>query len=290
VSSAETFDAVVKLLPPGFSPEVILALIATTPDVQHPSGSAVLISPHCALTAKHVIEDYVDLKASANGRLAITGRSGLVKDHENTDWRFDQVVLDPNPKSDLALLVLSAEEPPITGLRYPTIYIPPPETGDEIIAVGFPSSTIEPSVDKGGPVSRWNDLPTISYGRVFEVHHQKRDEVLANFPSFMADCKVDGGMSGGPVFDRHGFLRGIISRGFSINSNKSHTTTIQSIWTSLLLPTITSSLVTKGYGKSLYEAVQQGRIVAIGMERLDPEFREDGALKRLSLLAAPIPR
>src|SRR5262249_38049728 len=153
---------------------------------------------------------------------------GLVKDHENTDWRFNQVIWDPN--SDMALLVLSAEEPPITGLHYPTIYIPPPETDDEIVAVGFPSSTIEPSADKNAPVSRWNDLPTISYGRVFEVHHQKRDEFLANFPCFIADCKVDGGMSGGPVFDRNGFLRGIISRGISLNDNKKHTTTLQSGW------------------------------------------------------------
>jgi S1-C subfamily serine protease len=226
------------------------------------------------------------MKAPHDAPLTITVRSGLVKDHENTNWQFDRVVVDPN--SDMALLVLSAEEPPITGLRYPTIHISPPEIGEEIVAVGFSSSSIEPSVDKNGAVSRWTDLPTISNGRVFEVHQQKRDEFLANFPCFIADCKVDGGMSGGPVFDRNGFLRGIISRAISLNDNKSHTTTIQSIWTSLLLPTIDSSLINKGYGRSLYDAAQQAKILVTDMERLEPRFREDRTFEGLTLRGAPV--
>jgi hypothetical protein len=274
-------DDIFQLMPPSFSPEVVLSLIATTSNKQHPSGTAVMISPHCGITAKHVVDEYFQFTKSPDTELSILGRSGLVTKHQNRDWRFKHVVT--NPGSDIAVLVLESDQAPIYGLHYPNINVIPPEVGDIIIAVGFHSSRIEASMDEVGPVSKWIDRPMISKGRVFEVHQQRRDQTLMPYPSFTADCRVRGGMSGGPVLDESGFLRGIVSRGFS----SIDATTAQSIWTSLILPIDKTPLPQYGYGSSLYEAALRGKIVAFGIGRLEALFNTDGSIETLSLKEPP---
>src|SRR2546427_316313 len=97
------------------------------------------------------------------------------------------------------------------------------------------------------------------------------------YPSFTADCRVFGGMSGGPVFDERGCLRGIISRGFSSAEDDVNATTAQSVWTSLILPIDKTALPAHGYGITLYEAALRGKIAAFGIHRLQPSFRQDGS-------------
>ena len=105
------------------------------------------------------------------------------------------------------------------------------------------------------------------------------------YPCFMANCDVRGGMSGGPIFDETGFLRGIISRSMSPIDDDHHATTAQSVWTSLILPIDKTVLYdTLEYGPSLYEATLRGKILASGIHRLAPSFREDGSLETLSLM------
>ena len=261
----ETRDAetIGDRLPPGFSPEVVLCLVATTPNEARPSGTAVMISPHCALTAKHVVDDYIEMTAAPESELSILGRSGFVPKHQNRDWRFNQVVRVE--KSDIALLVLASNQPPVFGLNYPKINLIPPEPGEVIVAMGFHSSNTVASADGAGPLRAWEDTPTISRGVVFEVHHQARDKILMPHPCFMADCDVRGGMSGGPVFDETGFIRGIISR------------SIAPIDKTILCSTL-------DYGPSLYDSVLRGRILASGIQRIAPTYRGDGSLKTLSLM------
>ncbi len=123
-------EAIVELLPPGFSPEVVLCFVATTPQETHPSGTAVMITPHCALTAKHVIDDYLEMTATPESELRILGRSGFVPKHQNRDWLFNQVVrIDA---SDIAVLVLASNQPPIFGLNYPKINLIPPVLYDTL--------------------------------------------------------------------------------------------------------------------------------------------------------------
>jgi hypothetical protein len=50
-----------------------------------------------------------------------------------------------------------------------------------------------------------------SIGRVIEVFPNGRDKFLLPFPCFQIDCKINSGMSGGPVYNESGKVCGVIA-------------------------------------------------------------------------------
>lgn len=266
------------VLPPGVDPAVVLSLVATYPKdgTNHPSGSAIAISDHFALTAKHVVDDYIAKEAERGGAM-VRAASALSEDHKQREWSIRASVTDA--ATEIALLYFGESGAPIKGLDFPVLEIAPPATGTKAIAIGFAESTAEPL---HGDAWEWRERPNISRGRITEVHLGGRDGVLMPYPSFATNNLVKGGMSGGPVFSEDGRVLGIVSSG--IEDEAAPYATISLIWTALGLPLSKLKLPEDGRDYLLDLAVR-AEIRCSNLKCLDSEYREslDGPKLRLTL-------
>lgn len=247
-------EDLVRFVPAGLDLRCVLALVAGSDDQQKfsPSGSAVLISDRLAITAWHVLDDYEQefgLRRELERRIdcGIEAASGFAG-HER--WKCNgyswgrERTTDPTgttannandpesrPISDIAILEVSAESP-LSGLRFPRLRLVPPEVGEVVVAMGFPSASI---VRRDDGLLKWDDEASVSKGKVVELNHQKRDSTRAWFPSFAVDFFAPGGMSGGPVLDAGGRVIGIVSSSLEFSDGGSYTT-CASVWPVLAYP------------------------------------------------------
>lgn len=265
-----------ETLPPGVDPAVILSLVATfqRDRTNHPSGSAIAISDHFALTAKHIIEEYVE--KAAGGGVMIRAASALSEGHQHREWTIQASVTEPG--TEIGLLYFGAEGAPIKGLEFPTLEIAPPSAETKVIAVGFAESTAEPIHEDAW---EWRERPIISTGRITEIHNEKRDAVLMPYPSFSTDNFVKGGMSGGPVFGVDGKLLGIVSR--SIEDEANPYSVFSLVWTALGLPLWPLKLPGERRAFLLDMAVRL-EILCSHLGRLFPSYGEGPDGPTLSLL------
>jgi hypothetical protein len=264
-----------RQLPAGVDPTTILSLVATLPDGSHfPSGSAIAISESLALTAKHVVDDY--MRFADAEKIIVRAASGLSHAHKNRAWRITASATDE--VTEIALLYLGESGAPVKGLRYPALELSPPEVGAVVTAVGFAESACVPFDDK---YWGWSEDPSVSFGRVLEVHPRRRDRLLMPYPSFTTSCFVRGGMSGGPVFDQAGRIVGITSRA-SADESAPHAV-CSLVWTSLGLPL--RNLPLGGDNKQyLLDLAVRGEIATENFKLIEAKFVDAGRL-RLYLLS-----
>lgn len=171
---------------------------------QHTLGSAVLVHPGIAITAKHVLSDW----------LAALGRGGAAAvcqapqaDHVHV---WDIVSVHSLDTADLAVLVLRyrTDLPPLNAFSVAYITTRMPTVGDRVFLAGFTAETatipISSDMRIGGNVR-------VSVGRVIDVWPEGRDRVMLPSASFAVDSPAFGGMSGGPVLDSQGRMIGTVS-------------------------------------------------------------------------------
>lgn len=175
-------------------------------------GSCTAINGLLALTAKHVVEDYVQDTAHTLDAIQIIDGKHYIVWSVTGGWS--------HPFTDLALLRLAT--PP--GVSDTSLVIEPkgllvdpfhPLVGQRVAAFGYHSSRVEVSRNPNG--SRHIDVrdePTVSVGLVRAVHPQGRDRVVAPFPCYQVEARYDAGMSGGPVFDDRGAVCGVVFTGY----------------------------------------------------------------------------
>jgi hypothetical protein len=97
-------------LPVGIKPATILALVAEWPGAApFASGSAIAISDHFALTARHLIEDFAE--HSGGRELRLSAASAISANHQDREWVVNQVVTSPS--TEIALLFLGDLGAPI---------------------------------------------------------------------------------------------------------------------------------------------------------------------------------
>ena len=110
-----------------------------------------------------------------------------------------------NTNSDVALLVIdqTVSRYPVEPLKWMELSLDEPEKDSLCMAVGYPQSTGDRSSVK----------MMASRGVIEEVHPNKRDSVLSNFPSFQTTGLYKSGMSGSPIFDSKGYIMGVVSHG-----------------------------------------------------------------------------
>jgi|GEM_PF-2940571 len=197
--------------------EFALSLISVVDNEHYPSGTAIFIGPHLAITAKHVIEDYISkhkTKTKTTGANQVSVPFNVLaaqtitigKESYSVLWNAHQIKLCG--ASDIALLHLNpiSELPKGYKPRQIKVDFKIPEIKERIFAFGYTQST---SNTEGQNV-HWEHQPCTAVGEVVEVYPQKRDSVSLTFPSFMVNARFDGGMSGGPVFNEAGRLCGIV--------------------------------------------------------------------------------
>jgi len=107
----------------------------------------------------------------------------------------------------------------------PQIDLAPPAVGERVHAFGYPKTKVESTPER---LLVALDGHT-SGGDVAEIHHVRRDRSMLNFPCFAVNMRVDGGMSGGPVFNADGHLCGIACSSFDLGDD-GHVAYVSTLW------------------------------------------------------------
>lgn len=207
----------------------------TTGDL-HACGTASIIGRGYAITAAHVIDDFVRV-------------FGIHTDeHGNAHSNFDLLLyLTLNEGADLLpLKVLKVWSGVMTDIallflgvpeewnesdhtwKIPRIQLLPPQEGERIVAFGFSNPEI---TDCSMSRATIDIKPRTATGTVVEVHHLCRDTVRLSFPCFRVNARFDGSMSGGPVFNSAGDLCGIVCSSLPADDqNDEHVSYVTALW------------------------------------------------------------
>ncbi len=265
--------------------EFALALAARRGDTFAPSGTAIVIAPYLALTAKHVIEDYwrrfetAPLVAACDdesgnpqtnnpGKFSILAYQVLGGGRTGQIWNVTKIVL--STFTDVAFLHLTH---PIGGVRgYEwrgvKLRLDPPPVGARIVGFGYHSPRISVVVSDGSNSEiEWQDSPTTTAGEVLEIYRKRRDSSMLPFPCYRTSARFEHGMSGGPVFNDQGELCGLICAGGKTeNDYYSHVTTL---WPSMgTVMDIDRKGFPSGQSYPVLELARDGYIRAEGWQKV----------------------
>jgi hypothetical protein len=197
----------------------------------HIWGSAVLVAPGVALTARHVVDEMRD-----NGFLGEAGGYLLALGFHNDGmviWNADSFTsIDDSDLSFLTLVNATAQPANAAkkaiSVNVATLAAREPLMGESISLVGFKAQETKfenLTHGRGAAVALLG-----SVGPVIDVYRKGRDRSRPN-PSAGISAKTVGGMSGGAAFDAHGRLIGIITSGLG-----DETSFISLSWPSVFTP------------------------------------------------------
>jgi hypothetical protein len=173
-------------------------------------GSAVMVAPGVALSAGHVMTDWIAAVTQGKAGCMLTGfvKGGQVY------WRAVGVRVDA--ATDLAIISVELagapeKSPPI---RLAHLSTRTSAVGESLMFCGYRGA--EPKFEHGGKDIELTATAYVSTGKINAIHAAGRDRVRYPWPCYEVDCVIDGGMSGGPVFDSQGFLVGVAGGGFDV--------------------------------------------------------------------------
>ncbi len=204
----------------------VLPVVAIDELEMRPLGTSFFIAPGLALTARHVVEDFLPYSPGGATELQlllftdqVDATTGASMDGPMRVVHCEAASADADGRvaHDLALLIFEhrgTDEDTARLSRVPLTFTAP-AVGDEILALGYTSSP------DGMPITIDGDLASVSYrsqvmacrGLVEEVHPDGRDRVLLTFPVALAGKPNHPGMSGGPVLNTSGLICGMTTSG-----------------------------------------------------------------------------
>lgn len=254
---------------------LVAPLIAAHNHIQEQMhGTAFVIAPELALTAKHVVVDYLDrIQEEGVETMLANGKSHhgkmtffmfMLVPHKN-GRRIPLRVVKAYFSGTGDIAILRLNKPPEVDWEdiapFPVLRLLPPPEGTEISALGYPDSS---AVRRNDGVVELHTWPRISLGQIQEIHYQRRDSVLLNFPCFQINARLDGGMSGGPVLDENGRICGVISRSFELSDEGEPIGYAASIWTTAVtslsdLPKLAND------SRRFYDLLREGKVQAIDL-------------------------
>ena len=177
-------------------------------------GTAFLIAEGWAMTAKHVVMDYLKSIGGidfSRGSAIKAGFSFLiylcVSDTAGQPVVFGVTRIYYNETTDIALLRMKIQEEKKweSLAKFPALQLLPPEVGESISVVGCPHSYLGHTANN---IREVHTFPRLSTGVVRDVHEMARDRNL-NFPCFYTSARVLGRMSGSPIFNYDGCICGV---------------------------------------------------------------------------------
>ncbi len=244
--------------------KVALPLLSKTFSGFCPGGTAVMISQYLAITARHVVDAYFK---NSEGTLIPQAEEDqhLVTNHliqaaqilENGEvgalWNIEKWW--PSNHTDIAFLFLTpGNQAALDYKGHPlSMNLLPPCVGKIVHGFGYHSAKIRNEADnttnwKTNPTTisgiveeiyekkrdsinttNWKTNPTTISGIVEEIYEKKRDSML-NWPSFRIHAKVENDMSGGPIFNKHGELCGLICSGTNVPEGEESIAYVTTLW------------------------------------------------------------
>ena len=253
--------------------KVAIPLMTAVGSELYASGTACIIAPWLAITARHVVEDHFERflgrrpnttdEASHITRTYIVPGGGqpVIPLVVQRTWYlepYDIAVLYPSPGSEMD---------PNHVWDLPTFSLLPPRAGSRISAFGYPNSKF---VSIGTNNYELQLDAHTTDGIVQEVHHEKRDGVRLSFPCFRTNARFDGGMSGAPVFNDQGSVCGLICSSLPPTTpDEDHASYVSTIWPMLLIQIDAPwGRYPAGTRYCLYEYAQEKIIPTIGLKFL----------------------
>jgi S1-C subfamily serine protease len=267
--------------------QVCVALCAFRDGVYRPSGTGVVLHKRgLAITAKHVIKDFLrefEGITDTNEDRHVEGTFNLQAlsiqpNNEAIVFDVRQTWLCPN--TDIALLkLIPAQKSENAELKHSAHFnYRIPSIGDRVVAFGYPRT----DVLKRPGETKWMLNPHTSVGTVQEIHYQRRDSSMLNFPCYRTNSRFDPSMSGGPVFNDSGQVCGIVCTGIDLEDDEGHTSYVAALWP-LLGTRITANRIDRPIGStwqvlSLYE---DGLLQGKGLEHILQTPGPDGMASKI---------
>ncbi|MBX2969909.1 MAG: trypsin-like peptidase domain-containing protein [Cyclobacteriaceae bacterium] len=211
-----------------------------------PSGTAVMVGPCLAMTARHVVEDFLRV---------FDGKKYFEGNPKKDTGTFSTMVINPKSEAkwavqqfyflvegvDVAFLKLAPQNQMAKDRVniFATIDLSMPKIGDKIFAFGFVDTQTIAEKKSEDHISFGNGMSrslAYSEGVVKEVHQQYRDLSRLKFPCFQTNARFDGGMSGGPVLNENGIVIGLVCSNLPPSSiEEEHVSYVSLLWSSMLI-------------------------------------------------------
>ena len=221
-----------------------LPLVARKDGEFFPSGTAILIAERLALTAQHVILDFMEqlgtTEVSPNNfkHHFYLQAAQLIDGGESTVlWNVSKIWRSAH--TDVAFLYLepTVEESLSFNWKKVELDLRPLEVGAEIVAFGYPNPDFSIEKSSGRTIATWNMDPSTTSGQVTQVFHKQRDSVMLSFPCYASDAQTKPSMSGGPVFSSEGRLVGLICSGMKLGAEDGQSLSYFSmLWPAMATP------------------------------------------------------
>ena len=266
----------------------VAPLIAAKKGIQtRMHGTAFIIAPELALTAQHVVVDYLE---SIQGD-PISERLGRVRRHDGqmTFHMFMLLTLREGRQVPLTVAKMYGSHPgDITLLRlskpagfewtelapFPVLRLVPPNKGEAVAALGYPNSSVNHRPDGVVELHTW---PRITSGTVQQVHAMRRDSCVLNYPCLQVDASFEGGMSGGPVLDEAERVCGVVSTSYDLLDQGDPIAYSASLWPACriaipYIPRIPND------DCRLFDLMKRGRVATLDIEKVTAGFTPDGRI------------
>ncbi|HWZ71257.1 MAG TPA: trypsin-like peptidase domain-containing protein [Casimicrobiaceae bacterium] len=267
--------------------EIAMPLIAVAQDgnQEYVSGTAFVIGRGWALTAFHVLDDFVlryegvrvgdgnpNISFQILAFLTVEAGKKVLPLRVMRIWRATPL--------DIAVLAFGVDNdwPDDYVWKVPALDLLPPKCGTPIFGFGFANPSLDRPGNAGPPLL--NLHPRTTTGHVIEIHHELRDTSRLPFPCFRSNARFDGGMSGGPVFNKaSGKLCGVICSSLpGTNPDEEHVSYVSSLWPIIATPIDATDTEVSGAARYPLMRLFENRILnATNLERvgltLDSERR-----------------
>jgi hypothetical protein len=245
-------------------------------------GTAVIVAPRIAVTANHVLRAITEHFGCSLSSQNIEMDLYVAQFSSGAFWYVsnasawvgaDIAVLSLRPRNDVARHQVAARL---------AMTVDPPPVGSMVTALGYPNTKfIIPQSDPDLVEMHFSITPTVSEGKVLQVHPSFRDSANLRFPCFSVDAEFDAGMSGGAVFNEHRELCGLVcSGGRGELRNYSHAA---SIWPMTIIPVKVPEDapsyegVLGGETYKLLELARLGYVALNGHERIEFFKHDNGS-------------
>ncbi len=237
-------------------------------------GTATLLMTGLFITAKHLIEQYfkdhekLDI-ADVNWtpkEVAVSFNLEVLQPLKGLDlvvWHIAKIHLVPN--SDLAILVAErcsgAKAKEISSLKLSAqINLHMPAIGTRVASLGYPNTRNMPH--GSGAASKHILAMRTSEGVIEDL----QTDITQRSPRFQTNAPIDGGMSGGPVFNEQGWLCGINSTGFVPTDEHTSYASFAIPLHTAFMSRLTLNLNGVPTEITLLELCKQGYIPTLGLE------------------------
>lgn len=274
-------------VPLGLMQSIVMPVMVMTADSTTLIGTCFNVATSgLFVTAKHVIDEAARVRAKLPHAWIGIGWSRPGSREKKKGLQVEilevvrYVVADPY---DVALMWLETNR---TGevKQFPrsSLDFRVPDPGTSILAAGYTDLTQNWTGQRG--VARIYDVDVrcnATYGFVEEIHPNRRDSFMINFPSFRANAKFAAGMSGGPMISgASGGICGVVCSGTASDDAILAYTSYAALSVTLLGLGIAPELEGDQVVDILYNLVERGEVASIGgLDYITVEPSEPGSFR-----------